>query len=294
MTGPVPLGPEWKEALGELIRESRDDLIVAAPYITSDGVHFLCSNAPPELCEAGRINVLTDLSPLPICQGSTEPKALLEVASTIADARFHHLAKLHAKVYIADDRRAIVTSGNLTKGGLETNYEYGIRLTDRASVGKIRSDLLDYIAIASALNKDQISRYCSISDSVRGEFRRELARLSTKAAGSFEEIIRPAEEELIRIKLAKGSMHSVFAAAVVRFLRREGPKTTQDIHAFIQFLHPDLCDDSVDRVIDGRRFGKKWKHAVRTAQQHLKKQGLIEYRNGLWRANSSQLDLYTV
>lgn len=291
MSGPVLLGLEWKEALGELIRESRDDLIVAAPYITSDGVRFLCSNASPELCEVGRINVLTDLSPPPICQGSTEPKALLEIASAISDTRFHHLARFHAKVYIADGRQAIITSGNLTRGGLETNYEYGVKLTDRASVGKIRSDLLDYISIASALNRDQISKYCSISDNVRGDFRREQARLSAKAAGSFEEIIRPAEEELIRIKLAKGSMHSVFAAAVIRFLRREGPKTTQDIHAFIQFLHPDLCDDSVDHVIDGRRFGKKWKHAVRTAQQHLKQQGLIEYRNGLWQTKDNQLNM---
>ena len=40
-------------------------------------------------------------------------------------------------------------------------------------------------------------------------------------------------------------------------------------------IHPDLCDDSVDRVINGIHFGKKWKHAVRTAQQSLKNKGTI-------------------
>jgi hypothetical protein len=59
--------------------------------------------------------------------------------------------------------------------------------------------------------------------------------------------------------------------------------TTEDIHPLIKAIHPDLCDDSVDRVIDGKRFGKKWKHAVRTAQQQLKKRGVVRYDDGLWR-----------
>jgi hypothetical protein len=59
--------------------------------------------------------------------------------------------------------------------------------------------------------------------------------------------------------------------------------TTEELHPMIKAIHPDLCDDSVDRVIDGKRFGKKWKHAVRTAQQQLKKRGLICYEDGLWR-----------
>ncbi len=57
---------------------------------------------------------------------------------------------------------------------------------------------------------------------------------------------------------------------------------TVKIHQLIQQLHPDLCDDSVDRIIDGENFGKKWKHAVRTAQQNLKKKGEVVYANGVW------------
>jgi len=58
--------------------------------------------------------------------------------------------------------------------------------------------------------------------------------------------------------------------------------STDELNPLIQKIHPDLCDDSVDRVIDGRHFGKKWKHAVRTAQQYLKRTGQIELREGLW------------
>jgi hypothetical protein len=69
-------------------------------------------------------------------------------------------------------------------------------------------------------------------------------------------------------------------------LNKKGPTTTDDMHNDIQALHPDLCDDNVDRIIDGKRFGKKWKHAVRTAQQMLKKKGQIELSNGVWRATA--------
>ena len=40
------------------------------------------------------------------------------------------VALLHAKIYMADRREAIITSANLTKGGTESNYEGGIWVND--------------------------------------------------------------------------------------------------------------------------------------------------------------------
>jgi hypothetical protein len=57
---------------------------------------------------------------------------------------------------------------------------------------------------------------------------------------------------------------------------------TRDIHREVQRIHPDLCDDTVDRVINGQRFGKKWKHAVRRAQYHLKQKGEIVLHDSKW------------
>jgi len=62
--------------------------------------------------------------------------------------------------------------------------------------------------------------------------------------------------------------------------------STEELHPLIQEAFPDLCDDDIDRIIDGRHFGKKWKHAVRTAQQHLKKKGLIKLKGGEWQLMS--------
>jgi hypothetical protein len=49
-----------------------------------------------------------------------------------------------------------------------------------------------------------------------------------------------------------------------------------------------MCDDSIDRVIDGVHFGKKWKHMVRNTQQFLKSRREIELREGLWRLVSAR------
>lgn len=52
---------------------------------------------------------------------------------------------------------------------------------------------------------------------------------------------------------------------------------TEELHLLVKDIHPDLCDDSFDRVIYGRHFGKLWKHQVRNAQSYLKKVGAIIY-----------------
>ncbi len=40
--------------------------------------------------------------------------------------------QLHAKIYLVDGKEAIIASSNLTKGGMEENYEAGIWLSDPA------------------------------------------------------------------------------------------------------------------------------------------------------------------
>ena len=39
---------------------------------------------------------------------------------------------------------------------------------------------------------------------------------------------------------------------------------------------------SIDRVIDGVHFGKRWKHYVRNAQQFLKRTGRVYYDGDRW------------
>lgn len=86
----------------------------------------------------------------------------------------------------------------------------------------------------------------------------------------------------MRLRLAQGPMHTVFAKTILYLLTRYGPLSTDQLHSKIRAIHPDLCDDTVDRVIDGKSFGKKWKHAVRSAQQQLKKRSLVTLEGEHW------------
>jgi hypothetical protein len=78
-------------------------------------------------------------------------------------------------------------------------------------------------------------------------------------------------------------MHTVFAKTILYLLTHYGPLSTDQLHPKIKAINPDLCDDTIDRVIDGKSFGKKWKHAVRSAQQQLKKRGLVKLEGEHWR-----------
>ncbi len=91
------------------------------------------------------------------------------------------------------------------------------------------------------------------------------------------------ETEILKNRIKGGkTINSIFADTILYILKKKGPLSTEEMHPLIQALHPDICDDSIDRVINGQHFGKKWKHLVRNAQQFLKRKGLIYLKNGKW------------
>lgn len=226
--------------------------------------------------------MLTDLSSEHAAQGSTDPEALSRLYDIARDFRLIHLPRLHSKVYVADDQQAIVTSGNLTAGGLRLNYEYGLHLLDARLAEEVRRDVLDYAVLGSNLSATDLDEFCIHTR----EAKEALAEVATPppAQERFRAAIRQAKELLVRGYTSGEPVHTVFERTVLYVLRREGPMATTDLHAHVCQIHPDLCDDE-DRIIEGENFGRKWKHAVRTAQQHLKRRGQIQRgEDGRWSA----------
>jgi hypothetical protein len=231
----------------------------------------------------GSITFITDLSPANVCQRSTDPRALRHLQNHAEFTVIRHLPGVHAKVYVADDDIAIVSSGNLTAGGLYRNFEYGVELRSDAIAETIKRDVLEFGALGADVPSEQLDAYCEAADELRGLCDEQQRSARREIRRRFQQAFRNAEDSLIRARLAGGAVHTVFAHTIEYLLRTNGPLTTEALHPMIKVIHPDLCDDSVDRVIDGKRFGKKWKHAVRTAQQQLKKRGLVSYEDGVWR-----------
>jgi len=272
----------WVEDFGALVDAARTSLIISSPYVGREPCNWILAAKS----SAGEINdisilLLTDLSPDKLLSGATDASAICDLADTFPRAEIRFLPSIHAKVYIADDLRAIVTSANMTKGGLVDNYEYGVVVDDTRLVRRIRSDLTQYAALGTRIDRTKLKALLDMSS--------DLRRLRVEAQKSLEKHVRKElqrrlkmfDEEIIRARADGRAPHAIFAEAILYLLARK-PMSTAELHPLIQGIHPDLCDDTVDRVIDGKHFGKKWKHAVRTAQQHLKKAGKIELVDGVW------------
>ncbi len=277
------LARNGQERLIELVRSARGGLLIASPFVGREGTQLVATNLSDSLRESGSIVFLTDLSPLNICQGVTDPDAILGICGITAQISIRYLPKLHAKVYVADSDVAIVSSANLTIGGLRRNREYGVELSSRNAVRRVRRDMTDYANLGASVTVDDLIAYCRAAAELREDYERRRRTESASLMRRFQDRFREVEDRLIRLRLGGGATHTVFAQTIEYLLRRHGPLTTVEMHRLISAIHPDLCDDTVDRVIDGKHFGKKWKHAARTAQQQLKKKGVIDLDGDQWR-----------
>lgn len=281
MTIAERLRDDWKDDLRSLLNEARKSLVISSPYVTTRGTDFVLSHLSTAIKGTLHVSLLTDLSPIHVAQAATDPAAVRTLAVALPQTRVFHLPRVHAKVYVKDAERAIVTSGNLTAGGLDINYEYGLKVLDTTTAAAINRDITEYAALGALVPVEALSAYSQVAAQLRDLYR-DQERAVRRSDARLRSALKVAADDLTRLRLARGPMHTVFAATILYLLAKHGPMLTTELHPRVQATHPDLCDDFVDRVIDGKRFGKKWKHAVRTAQQHLKKQGRIDLVDDKW------------
>jgi hypothetical protein len=264
----------WTDDLCDLLSSVEEDLLIACPFIKRAGTeHILSQLSRRGLLNETRVGIITDLRPESVLAGSMDLDALTELGGHIPNFHLTHLPGIHAKVYVADVKMAIVTSGNLTHSGLRGNVEYGVALRQEAVVSQIRGDFEGFESLGAGISVEM--------QDLKKLFSRAQKSIKQQARKLFEDRLEKTHVQLLRRRVAGGTPNSVFADTI-KFLLLQGPLRTEQLHPLIQAIHPDLCDDSVDRTIDGVNFGKKWKHQVRTAQQHLKRQGEISFDGERW------------
>jgi hypothetical protein len=150
----------------------------------------------------------------------------------------------------------------------------------------IAEDVDGYSALGAPITTELLESYGNAAIELRHSYSRKERAVSASVRRAFEARVRSGNELLLKARVKEG-VTRVFSRTIV-YLLRKGPLRTVDLHPQIRRIHPDLCDDSVDRVIDGERFGKKWKHLVRTAQQILKREGLVEFDGEFWRLSQAK------
>ncbi len=271
----------WLPTFKALVREATTELSLVAPFITSWPLSWVGQEV------AGRpvspqVSLMTDFNLVSLQSGSLSVAAVDAFMRLVPEVRVIHVPRLHAKTYL-NSQTAIVTSGNLTANGLLHNVEYGVRLTTKKEVEQVRQQVLNLEQIGSRLSSQSIQAIAACVGEVQSTIQQQasrpqrsiLARLLTQQQQNLSSQVLAGRTET-------ESVEGIFRRTLLAVLRWHGPSSTQSIHGWMMQLQPDLCDESLNRVINGVSFGRKWKHQVRSAQAGLKRAGLVSYSNGLW------------
>jgi len=272
----------WESALSELLSTPETFLLLASPFITRSVAQWIGDQlVKNEAVQRLQILCLTNVRLESVLAGSLELEGLADLGRAFSNFVPIHLPALHAKVFVADYKLAIITSGNLTHGGIKRNHEYGVALRTPKIVRQVRADFENYAQLGAALSVSDITDLSLEFAELKAEYRAGQRKTLRVAGAEFKKKLNLAEEKILRFRARGKSNQSIFCDTI-EYLLSNGPLRTVDLHPLVQQIHPDLCNDSEDRTIDGVRFGKRWKHLVRSAQQALKASGRVSYDGLRW------------
>ncbi|GAB4185116.1 MAG: hypothetical protein OHK0057_01450 [Thermoflexibacter sp.] len=95
----------WEHNLSELFQYADKELVISSPYISDVAAEFLVKNINSLLQQNGVLKFITDLSPKNIYQGTTDPSSFKLLFDLLNSIQIFHLPRLHAKVYVCDEKK---------------------------------------------------------------------------------------------------------------------------------------------------------------------------------------------
>lgn len=271
-----------RNGLKEVLNSVNRELVIASPYIKTAEAEWVCDELERRIPTSSiSLQLLTDVRSANVLSGSLDMEALNTFNRRIPATVVVNLPRLHAKVYVADHTCALVTSANLTPSGMDFNFEFGVEFHDSEFVGSVRKDLESYSRLGNILNRQCLLELQTVADELSEEFQKVQKSAASSLKRRFSEKLRAANYEFLRAQVGTRSAHSLFSEAIL-YVLAASPLSTVELHPKVQKILPDLCNDSVELVINGQHFGKRWKHSVRNAQQFLKRSGQIVFDGSRW------------
>lgn len=281
-SGVILVKNPWTNTFRSLLSAAQQDLMLVSPFIKAGAAAEVVSQLTTRGIQGAiRVQVLTNLRPESALTGALDLEALIHMGQALSMLELTHVPCLHAKVYVADTRMAVITSGNLTGPGLDANVEYGVALTEQTVVTDIRRDFESYARLGVRIPAADVAALLDEVAELKHLFKKAQQSIRSQARRAFKAKLEAANLQMLRHRARGKTTHAILADTIL-FLLAKGPLRTAELHPLIKTLQPDICDDLIDRVIDGVHFGKRWKHYVRNAQQFLKRQGQIGYDGDRW------------
>ena len=290
----TPIKSPWEATFDQFAGSIQESAIIAAPFISRQPVERLAEKLRSRR-QSVHLDLLTNLYADSLIDGSLDVGALIWLCEQVPGTTVRHLRYLHAKAYVADEHTAIVTSANLTKGGLRRNRELGVAITDPAGVKDIADDLREYGNLGVLVPSEALAELDDMAQQAKAG-RAAIDRSVPSGLKTQHDTIRNnMNKRLVELRTTgaafttnpRASITAQFCDAVKYVLRQQGSMNTYDMNPFIKDLLPELCNDEVEHItIDGKRYGLKWKHQARNARVQLRREGTIVQeggRNSPWR-----------
>ncbi|MDH4227253.1 MAG: phospholipase D-like domain-containing protein [Deltaproteobacteria bacterium] len=125
----------WEETFIDLLKHSRKNIYLASPFIKKNTAKIVIKHSRKSV----DLRCMTSFKLANFSRAASDLDALKILSHRTARQKNVH--NLHAKFFVFDEV-AIVTSGNLTPGGLRNNLEYGL-LVDGSTAKSIKKDYLE-------------------------------------------------------------------------------------------------------------------------------------------------------
>lgn len=156
----------------QLVENSNEEIKLCVPFIKENIVDDIFTYKKPDV----RIRMITNVKLMSFYKKVLDINGLLKIISS--NGILYNYPILHAKMYIFDDNKLIISSANLTEAGLKKNKEYGI-ITDERDLIKIANDDFDNICndeITGKVKKEHLDEIQKIIDSLPKETKIELPK----------------------------------------------------------------------------------------------------------------------
>ena len=197
----------WKNELLELVSKSKKSIKITSPFIKEN----ICNELLGAKKKDTSLDLITSFKLMNIYSGSLDISALENILNSNGVVR--NFPKLHSKIYLFDDKEVIITSGNLTNGGLMSNYEYGVYSNDNTLVSQVVSDfnLISTNENTGTIKKADIATVRSILSKIPKQETLKLPKFEIESPEEKFDVIE-IENNLITSSL-KGWKLEVFKCA---------------------------------------------------------------------------------
>lgn len=177
--------------------QAADDLRLICPYIRAEQVEDLLGH---QKLRSLRVITLCDFRSF--LMGASDPEALRRILQLGGEVRTMN-SGLHAKIYIADQSAALVTSANFSAGGLTNNFECGVLLQDREAVTMLMERFSLEWRRATPLTEEHIGDLCAELDRERTrahellEYLQELKQKNSRRVSGSRSVWTPQTDNIV-------------------------------------------------------------------------------------------------